>query len=267
MFTSEYWNTLSNYDRALSVHDMLVLIAFAWFDNDLFTSAWQSHANPSLNGLFRSFNVTDSTTTPVVDVDVKSSNEIDPHLRTQGNISQHMLDVLKAVTSYFTRNNVAGSRPIDVLLARFKVKQPEILARMSEYLGSFAAPVKISEIVASTAGADNEGNWNALGDKGGKGVISSDGNMHINFENKWFYGYFVVISHIMPDVRYYQGIKPHVLMSSRFDFYTPEFDELGSEAMPKKVLFADLGRATEMNEGAQNYEGNSIFGFVPRYYQ
>lgn len=275
MYTSEYWAILTLQDKCFNIHDMLVLCSFAWFENDLFTSAWQSHSNPSLNGLFKSFSILDSKTDPSVNVAAYSNSNKDPNVAVPVNssqqspygiLSQHMLDVLKSVTSYFVRNNIAGSRPIDVLLARFGAKQPEILANMSQYLGSYSAPVKISEVIAHSSGTDNQGSWNALGDKGGQGTINSDGSFHIHFENKWFYGYLIVVSHIMPDIHYFQGLKPHVLMKEKFDFFTPEFDELGSEAMPKKVLFADMGRESDFTSSSFNYQPNSIFGFVPRYY-
>lgn len=275
MYTTEYWQVLELDEQCISIHDMLVLCSFAWFDNDLFTSAWQSHSSPSLNGLFKSFQIRDVNTDPQVTVDAPSNSVKDVKLHIPevtdstphyGSLSQHMLDVLKSVTSYFTRNNIAGSRPIDVLLARFGAKQPEILANMSQYLGSYSAPVKISEVIAQSSGTDNQGSWNSLGDKGGQGTINSDGLFHIHFENKWFYGYLIVVSHIMPDIHYYQGLKPHVLMKEQFDFFTPEFDNLGSESMPKKVVFADLGRASDFTNDSVSYQPNSIFGFVPRYY-
>lgn len=268
MYSSEYFDILDYDEQSRLIHDMFVFCSFAWFDNDLFTSAWQSHSNPSLNGLFKSFSINDSKTDPVVNVSTSTQSNKDPYLSPGGinQISQHMLDVLKSVTSYFTRNNIAGSRPIDVLLARFGAKQPEILANMSQYLGSFSAPVKITEVIAQSSGSDGQGSFNTLGDKGGQGTLNSDGSFNIHYENKWFYGYFIVVSHIMPDIHYYQGIKPHVLLKNQFDFFTPEFDNLGSEALPKKVLFADLGRDYDFNSESSSYAYNSIFGFVPRYY-
>lgn len=269
-FTNELWTQQTVESRALTIHDMLVLCAYGWFENDLFTSAWQGHTQAAVNGLFKSMNVTvqdteyDEQAGNVVSVATNKND--DPLLKRSQNgalyaLSEHMLDVLHAVTSYFKRNNIAGSRPIDTLLARFGVHQPELLAGRCQYLGSYRAPITIGEVVANTSGSDGV-NSNILGERAGIGSINPNGSFNVHFESKFFYGFIIVVSHILPKTSYYQGIKPFVLQHDKFDFYTPEMDELGAEPLPNKVLYNDY----HYGNNPTGFVANGIFGFVPRYY-
>lgn len=274
LLNTEGWNQVHSQDKVNLIHDFLVFCAYMWYPNDLFTSAWLSQESAAPFNLMRNIQINDNNSfvsgggrgniTPAgtqventyAGVNVSTSQSGANLVR----ISQHLLDLLKSVSDFFKRNNMAGQRPIDQLLAKFGIHQPELLAGRSQYLGSFYAPVQISDVMATAAGSDNDGSTSVLGDYAGKGFVPSQDSFRIHYENKYFYGYIMIVSHIIPQVCYYEGIKPHTLQLDQFDFFTPEMEDTGTVPLPNAVVYDNA-----VVKGSK-LRNDGIFGWVPRDY-
>lgn len=266
-FTSDVngFYSLDVLDQYRLIYDMLLLCSYSWFDNDLFTSSWQSHESPALNGMFKSVNISIEGAGASTSVIKNSSSAVDTRLQQPSyiqSITEQMLTMLNAVSSYFKRNSIAGTRPIDILFARFGQHMPEIVSQRSQYLGSHRVPIDISSVLAQGAGTDGDGNTSVLGERAGRGTIQGK-PFNIRFENKYFYGYLMVISHIIPKTMYYQGVKPWNLNISAFDFFTPEMEEIGAEPIANAVLYSDQ----QVSSDSFEFIRTGIFGYGPRYYQ
>lgn len=180
-------------------------------------------------------------------------------------ITQYGLDSLKALTDYMKRHQLAGSRAMDRLYARFgKALTSEKLDR-SYYFGADTIPLQIGDVMSHS-----DTNGASLGDYAGKGMAYGSGK---SFDfNTDEYGYVIIISSIIPVVGYYQGLDRSVLHLGARDFWTPEFDQVGNQAISRLELFMPMNAVTEgsvTTQFASDYLNENlvkgVFGWTPRY--
>lgn len=178
-------------------------------------------------------------------------------------VTQFGLDALKALTDYAKRHQLVGARALDRFYARFGKSLSAAKMDRSVYIGGDNIPLEFSDVMAH---ADSTGVY--LGDYAGKGIgYGSNGNYEYSTDE---YGFFVVISSIVPKVGYYQGVDRMVLHRGKLDFWTPEFDQLGNQAIAALEYYSPMN--AKFDNGANNtsdfvdksYPG-SIFGWTPRY--
>ena len=172
-------------------------------------------------------------------------------------ISEYLLHSLHALTDYMKRHQLAGSRAFDRYLARFGKALPAEKMNRSVYLGAGVQNIQIGDIMST---ADTEGAQ--LGTFAGKGL--SYGNSHFDFQTDEF-GYFVIVTSIVPASGYFQGIDRQVMRTSKLDFWTPEFDSLGSQPITAAELYIPQYPQDMMATPATTSAYKQIFGFAPRY--
>lgn len=178
-------------------------------------------------------------------------------------LTQYGLDTLKALNNYLNRSMVAGNRYIEQLFARYGVKVPDAWLQRSEYLGSNTEAIQISDVMA-TASTGNAGSP-SLGDYAGKGIGYNQS--HFSYEAKEF-GYFIVLNCIIAETGYVQGRDKDVLYTDALQFFTPEFDQLGTSPIRNDEIFTGFRSQSEY-AAAQQYGGkpDGIFGFAEQYYE
>lgn len=244
------------------------------FASDYFTSAFDNPTGPNI-GTYSNVTVPDVTLPYVSDTNKSQVSTVNysnydshgtPTVSRGDNygiptrISQYVLDSLKRVTQFFKRNQLAGSRAADRFFARFGVTLSSAEQRRARYLGSVEIPLQIGDVFST---ADTDGS--SLGEFAGRGF--AHGNQTFKCSSSEDYGLFIVMSSIIPSTGYYQGLDRSVLMTSRFDFWSPEFDGLGVQAISSAELFA--GNTSYADGVRPVSDANSvvphIFGFTPRY--
>lgn len=277
-----------NGNTDLSLNDVYLIFDFLRkvnYDSDYFTSAWENPVSPntdaqsqiSMPDITTSVYDTDSSTyqrNVVTNIgDSKSTptilnQEVDAPaplsgIHNLGHLSQYAVTALKSLTDYLKRHQLVGGRTLDRYLARFGVKLSDEILKRSQYVGTSESNIQFGDVM-STADTGTEGA--ALGDYAGKGIGYGDGTY--TYENDKEYGMFIVISSIVPKTGYYQGIDRNVMHTTRFDYWTPEFDRLGVQAVSCAELYTPAGN----NEGDINIirygsldYWQKVFGFVPRY--
>lgn len=124
----------------------------------------------------------------------------------------------------------------------------------SVYLGAHMQDIQIGDIMST---ADSEGAQ--LGAYAGKGV--SYGNGHFEYDTDE-YGLFIVLTSLVPAVGYFQGVDRNVRHISKLDFWTPEFDSLGSQGVSSMELYVP-----EHYSAAYAGLHNHVFGYLPTYYE
>lgn len=178
-----------------------------------------------------------------------------------GNLSQYLVNALAALTSYMQRNNIVGYKTLDRFRARFGIKLDSAVLDRSIYLGSNSSSIKIDEVMSN---ADTEGA--ALGAYVGRGE-AGDRNNVFSFKNeagKGEFGVFMILSTIIPDIHYGQGISRDNLHINRLDFFTPEFDALGMQAIARAELYNDAKTIANLAD-LRNFSPNDSFGFQATY--
>lgn len=158
------------------------------------------------------------------------------------------------------RHQLAGSRAFDRYLARFgKALSAEKMDRCL-YLGANTQDIQIGDIMSTTDNISSAGSIRGahLGAMAGKGMSYGTGNFSFDTDE---FGYFIIMSSIVPATGYFQGIDPLCFRKTKLDFWTPEFENLGVEP----ILAANLYIPQNTSEMLQGNPYEQIFGYVPRY--
>lgn len=147
----------------------------------------------------------------------------------------------------------------DLVKAHFGISVPDS-DDCARFLGGDSAPVVINENI-STASTESA----SLGSLSGVGKSSFD-KRHISFEAKE-HGVIIGIFSVMPEPDYNAyGPDRHNLHQLPEDFFTPEFDGLGYQAV-NTMEFSNIGVSTLIPNLANQPVAslNEVFGFMPIY--
>lgn len=255
-------------------------LADSSYDQDYFTSAWDCPTQPnaavsSTTASFRDITNDRTGTSGNYDAIVQSKSSATtgapstPAIVSGAggsfssysvtNLTQYAVDALKSLTDYVKRHQLVGGKALDRMLARFGVTLESEKLNRSVYLGSSTLNIQVSDVMATsdTTGA-------ALGDYAGKG-IGFDQNGHFSYKTDE-YGYLIIISTILPKIGYVQGLNKNNQHISRLDFYTPEFDGLGVQAVSCSEVYNDQHTNDQLS-GAYDaaWDADGVWGYLPRY--
>lgn len=148
---------------------------------------------------------------------------------------------------WYEKQARGGTRYIESILAHFGVKSSDARLQRPEYITGTKSPVSISEVLSSNG--DESGN---LGDMGGHGISVTTGNYGKFYAEE--HGTIIGIMTVLPRTGYAtQTNKLFFKVSDPFEYYWPEFANIGEQEIRNKEIFL---RATTP-------EG--IFGYIPRY--
>lgn len=257
------------------------------YDSDYFVSAWDHPTMPSGSTVLGdgqlgfvdvnnisvydkdSVNDQSSIVTKMISANIGDGDfpGIDmQNVSAVGGLSQYALDALKSLTDYFKRHQLVGSRALDRFYARFGKSLPAEKLNRSIYLGADNIPVQFGDVF-STANTDGA----RLGDYAGKG-LAYGGNDKFEYSTDE-YGLFIICSSIVPKVNYGIGQSRLVKHINPLDFWTPEFDNLGTQPIGKAEIGVPMGNEdTEVSKVSESPEdwnnkdlADGIFGFTPRY--
>lgn len=161
------------------------------------------------------------------------------------------LNELRRVTKlqeWLERNARGGARYVEQILSHFGVKVPDYRLQRPEYLGGGKSPIVISEVLQTAEGTGN------VGRMAGHGI--SIGQSH-GFKKEFLeHGYVIGIMSVLPRTAYNQGVPRHFSKTSKYDYFFPEFANLGEQEVYAKEAYCAY------NDAAQNTE---IFGYQERY--
>lgn len=261
----------------LDLADILYTVSRVGYDsNSYFISAWDSPTapNPSVHSTYEMKDVSMFSQGANPDSASNSSKLVadgvigTPYLRRNStgtsdshfppaSVTQYSLDALKSLTDFLRRNQLASSRSIDRYLARFGVNLKAENIKRSVYCGFKSVDIEFGQVV-STADTNIGGSSN-LGDRAGKG--DGHGEFSFEYDTNGEYGIFIVLSSIIPDGSLYQGYDRNNRHLVRTDFWTPEFDSLGTMAIEKGEVLVNTD--TSLMQAVTDY--SQVFGFAPSY--
>lgn len=275
-FTSTPSNTVDSSTWSTALKE----VVNAQYDKDYFTSAWDTPVSP--NDDVHSSVILGDPTYASDSVSNNGGNSSTPGTRnsplltagvnnSSASFSQYAIDALKKLTDYMKRHQLAGSQAMDRMLARFGVKPSDAALKRSVYLGKDDVNVQIADVMANATSTDGAGKTSVLGDYAGKGVGFSGNGFFECSTNE--YGYIVIISVLQPHVGYVQGWNRYNLHLNKLDFFTPEFDSLGVQAISRGELISDYSGAEQgkyagdASVTSANYDAlyNGVFGYTSRY--
>lgn len=256
---------------ALSKLDVLALLQIldtVHYDSDYFTAAWDNPINPN-DGSFSNVSILDITNGNSVayqrSVNVNNDgtnigSDESPLVQigvtgNKGYLSQYVVTALKSLTDYMKRHQISGAKTLDRMLSQWGVKLESDKINRSYYCGHKSESILVGDVTSTsdTSGAN-------LGAFAGKGIGYN--KYTFDYTNEQEFGMFFIISTIVPEVSYYQGESRDNMRLTRLDFYNPEFDNLGVQAINKRELLCPLDG--QLTEGVSDWN-SQVFGFTPRY--
>ena len=123
----------------------------------------------------------------------------------------------------------------------------------------FRNTVNISDVFA-TADTSAQGGT-PLGAYSGRGGTAGNGKFDYKADQ---HSILIISAEIIPKPLYYQGLRPLNTMLNRFDFFQPEFDNVGVRAISRFELYMDTNPLDQDFTTDPDYL-NGIFGFAPQY--
>lgn len=159
---------------------------------------------------------------------------------------------LNSVQKWLERNARAGSRYVEQILSHFGVRTPDYRLDRPEYLGGQKQLIGMAEILQTS-----ETQSTPQGTRAGVGfgnMLSGCRKYHVT-EHGWIMG----LMSIIPQHNVYaDGVQRKWTRETKFDYYFPEFQNLGEQAIKNKEIFAYTF------DGASD-DPDGTFGYTPRY--
>lgn len=238
---------------------------FLNYENDYFTSAWQTPNAPLGNmegvvsvdvpGAIASASAIHGTQ------DTYLSQLTDTGGASTVQIGQRALDMLRRFDDWVRRNNYSGSRSVQQLYSRFGIKTDDYRSHYANILGVDDIPVQVGDVTATAASwgpSASTAPTIPVGDYAGKGIMSGD--CGVSFKSSDFGMLFILGYYTITPLNPY-GFDRSVLRTDPMDYYNPEFDGLGADAIPLMEYFENPRGVADSDATSSD----SVFGFTERY--
>lgn len=157
-----------------------------------------------------------------------------------------------------------GSRFFEMLNLHYGVTSPDARLQRPEYLGGFDFYINVDQVL-STAGYQ-AGTSTEVGQPG---AVSVTGVKNKNLFHKAFVepGYVMVLISTTQERSYSQGVLREDTRSDRFDFYFPEFANLGDQEITEKEIYAYSGTPNNIigyqeHWAEYRYRSNRVSGIL-----
>jgi len=208
-----------------------------------------AHLRASTNPTYDSYNLNHIHTldNPILGANVKGSAD----LSEASGITINELRRLNSVQKWLERNARAGGRYVEQILSHFGVRTPDYRLDRPEYIGGAKQVIGMAEVLQTSETATSP-----QGSRAGVGfgnMLASSKKYHID-EHGWIMG---LMSIIPAQNIYADGFQRKFTRTTKFDYYFPEFQNLGEQAILNKELF---GYAISGQEPMDD-----SFGYTPRY--
>ena len=199
----------------------------------------------SLGSLYANSTVTLGVTTDAAKsglvADLTNASAITINSLRNAIASQHYLEALAR----------SGSRYIEILRGIFNVVSPDARLQRPEYLGGCSVPMDITTVpqTSSTDATSPQGNLAAFG------TVSAEGFWSRSFTE---HGVILGLANVRADLSYQQGLPRMFSRSTRFDWYLPQFANVGEQAILNKEIYA---QGKSVLDASNQIVDDDVFGY------
>lgn len=159
-----------------------------------------------------------------------------------GQFSIRSLRTANALQKWLERNNIAGTRYYDQILAHYGVLPSDASFQRAVLLGSLTTPVIINSISQQAQGSNSQTKnpyANSTGAQFGRGNAFGKDRLIDNFEVKE-HGYIFIMFSLVPHAYYSTGTRRYLTKRSvSGDWAFPEFAGIGDQEVYKSELHSD----------------------------
>ena len=165
-------------------------------------------------------------------VHIDNSRDLVGHLsNVTATINDLRLSV--ALQSWAEASMRGGARYPEILMSTFGVRPRDARLDRPECMGRISFPLQISEVLQTAPGESSP-----VGDPAGRGIAYGRGRyIHVFAEEHCLLHAYISI---MPRASYQQGLPKRYTKFDKFDYYWPQFDALGEQAIKDRELFYDF---------------------------
>lgn len=156
------------------------------------------------------------------------------------------------------RDARSGTRYQEMLQSHFNQYISSEIIQEPEYLGGKRIPLSIYQVSQTSASSETSD----LGYNGAFGyTANSTGRIVKSFKE---HGIVIICGCARTNKSYFQGMPKYLTKKQRFDYYMPEFANIGEVAVPKSELIAGASGTFGYQEAWYEYRQmkNSIRGFM-----
>lgn len=168
------------------------------------------------------------------------------------------LQTLMRISKFINKDTVIGKKVSTWLKVHYGADVVSSFFKDSVSLNDIVVSCNINDVFSTADTTSDDGSGEQLGSYAGKGLGFGDGSFSFTAPT---FGYFVVVSCLVPDSKYFQGIDPTLFGVDRFTLPNADFDALSYEITPSSFLCAH----NDIYISGQTSTSNKGFGFVPRY--
>ena len=161
--------------------------------------------------------------------------------------------------------NRGGTRFKEFSNIIYHIDIPDARLQRVEYVGGFKAPVTIGTVVQTSASSED---GNPLGTLAGKATSAGSDVLSKGKKLIFEHGYYITLMSVTPRTSYYGGIPRLFSLTDPIDFYLPDFDRLGEDAVYNRELYCDLWNNSGQSDDYEPEFGDGpdeIFGYDPMY--
>ncbi len=201
----------------------------------------------------------DALTTGTDRVIPNAQIDVSAHTRAQGKIegditglgvSINDLRRANAVQVWLERNMRAGARYVEQILSHFGVRVPDYRLDRPEHIGGFTKPIQINQMQQLSQSTEDS----YLGELGGRGFMYGQGSTRKYRVEE--HGLILGLINLQPRAMYSQGLPRYFSKKDKFDFYFPEFANLGEQEVKMKEIYKPFDVIENPDE---------TIGYLPRY--
>lgn len=167
------------------------------------------------------------------------------------------------IQKFYERQALGGTRYIELIKSHFKTTNPDFRMQRAEYLGGMRTPININQVVQTDAtsqqltGEYQSGNWvwdvKDLSPQGNTAAYSltSGRNKDLFTHSFTEHGWVIGLAVVRTVHTYQQGLNRMFNRHSMFDYYWPEFANLGNQSILNKEIMLQGTSADEQVFGYQ----------------
>lgn len=234
-------------------------LANTWYvAKDDYVSAHRLDAVSTTNSGFGSIKIPSGSLATNKSPIITTGNAMPSLNFVSSSINQFALESLQRISKFINKDTVIGKKVSTWLKAHFGADVASSFFKDSVSLPDVVVSCNINDVFSTADTTSNDGSGEQLGSYAGKGLGFGDGSFSFTAPT---FGYFVVVSCLVPDSKYFQGVDPSLFGVDRFTLPNSDFDALSYEVTPSSFL---CGHNDIFIEGQQT-TSNKGFGFVPRY--
>lgn len=237
------------------------------YENGYFTSAWQNPNNP----------ISGTESIRPSGLDTMAGTGADMYMDDRNNylvtyaesstsgdrsyISQRALDMLKNFDDWVRRNNYSGSRAVQQIYSRFGIKTDDYRSNYAHVISTDTLPIQVGDVTATAGTNFSLGQVTkdiGLGDYAGKGIMNGSDGFSYKADD---YGILIVLGYYTVIPMNSFGYDRRVLRNTPLDYYNPEFDGMGADA----ISIGEVWENGTVSGSIDSTKMNAVFGYTERY--